>query len=92
MKNEIYTNANLTNIEKMNALAPELMKAFWAFDKLAVAEGAIPDLVVILQEIHEGGWSKFAARLAPSLSVAVHGSFALIDEAGAQSARDVVKR
>ena len=26
----------------MNELAPELMKAFWAFDKLAVAEGAIP--------------------------------------------------
>lgn len=26
----------------MNGLAPELMKAFWAFDKAAVAEGAIP--------------------------------------------------
>ena len=26
----------------MNELAPEAMKAFWAFDKLAVAEGAIP--------------------------------------------------
>ena len=26
----------------MNALAPEVMKAFWEFDKLAVAEGAIP--------------------------------------------------
>ena len=26
----------------MNELAPEVMKAFWAFDKLAVAEGAIP--------------------------------------------------
>ncbi len=26
----------------MNELAPELMKAFWAFDKAAVAEGAIP--------------------------------------------------
>ena len=26
----------------MNELAPELMKAFWAFDELSVAEGAIP--------------------------------------------------
>ena len=26
----------------MNSLAPELMKAFWAFDKAAVADGAIP--------------------------------------------------
>ena len=26
----------------MNTLAPEAMQAFWAFDKLAVAEGAIP--------------------------------------------------
>ena len=26
----------------MNALAPDLMKAFWAFDKAAVADGAIP--------------------------------------------------
>ncbi len=26
----------------MDSLAPEVMKAFWAFDKAAVAEGAIP--------------------------------------------------
>jgi AhpD family alkylhydroperoxidase len=26
----------------MEALAPELMKAFWAFDKASVAAGAIP--------------------------------------------------
>ena len=26
----------------MNELAPEVMKAFWAFDKAAVADGAIP--------------------------------------------------
>ena len=42
MKNEIYSKDNLANIHKMNALAPELMKAFWAFDKLSVAAGAIP--------------------------------------------------
>ncbi len=38
----MYNKENLGRIKKMNALAPEVMKAFWAFDKLAVAEGAIP--------------------------------------------------
>lgn len=38
----MYTKENLTKIKKMNELAPEAMKAFWAFDKLAVAEGTIP--------------------------------------------------
>ena len=38
----MYNKENLTRIKKMNELAPELMKAFWAFDKAAVAEGAIP--------------------------------------------------
>jgi AhpD family alkylhydroperoxidase len=42
MKNEVYTKDNLQKIKKMNELAPELMKAFWAFDKLSVAAGAIP--------------------------------------------------
>jgi len=37
----MYNKENLTRIKKMNTLAPELMKAFWAFDKAAVAEGAI---------------------------------------------------
>jgi AhpD family alkylhydroperoxidase len=38
----MYSKENLKKIKKMNELAPELMKAFWAFDKLSVAEGAIP--------------------------------------------------
>src|SRR3954451_22725920 len=38
----MYKKENLAQIKKMNELAPEVMKAFWAFDKLAVAEGAIP--------------------------------------------------
>lgn len=38
----MYNQENLTKIEKMNGLAPEVMKAFWAFDKAAVADGAIP--------------------------------------------------
>jgi AhpD family alkylhydroperoxidase len=38
----MYNKENLKNIKKMDTLAPEVMKAFWAFDKAAVAEGAIP--------------------------------------------------
>ena len=38
----MYSKENLTKIKKMNELAPEVMKAFWAFDKAAVADGAIP--------------------------------------------------
>jgi AhpD family alkylhydroperoxidase len=37
----MYTKENLTKIKKMSELAPEAMKAFWAFDKLSVADGAI---------------------------------------------------
>jgi AhpD family alkylhydroperoxidase len=38
----MYRQENLTKLKKMDALAPEVMKAFWAFDRAAVAEGAIP--------------------------------------------------
>src|SRR3954467_12108559 len=38
----MYSKNNLSRIKKMDSLAPELMKAFWAFDKAAVAAGAIP--------------------------------------------------
>ena len=38
----MYNKNNLGKIKKMDSLEPELMKAFWAFDKAAVAEGAIP--------------------------------------------------
>ena len=38
----MYNKNNLAKLKKMDSLAPELMKAFWAFDKLAVADGAIP--------------------------------------------------
>src|SRR3954466_1782526 len=38
----MYKHENLTKLKKMDGLAPELMKAFWAFDKAAVAAGAIP--------------------------------------------------
>src|SRR5215468_7865221 len=38
----MYNKENLAQIKKMDSLAPQVMKAFWAFDKAAVAEGAIP--------------------------------------------------
>ena len=38
----MYNKENLTKLKKMADLAPQVMKAFWAFDKAAVAEGVIP--------------------------------------------------
>jgi len=38
----MYTKENLTKLKRMDSLAPQVMKAFGAFDKAAVAEGAIP--------------------------------------------------
>src|SRR5437762_7339960 len=38
----MYNQENLARLKKMDSLAPQVMKAFWAFDKAAVAEGAIP--------------------------------------------------
>jgi AhpD family alkylhydroperoxidase len=38
----MYNKENLAKLRKMDGLAPEVMKAFWAFDKAAVADGAIP--------------------------------------------------
>ncbi len=38
----MYSKNNLSRLKKMDRLAPDVMKAFWAFDKAAMAEGAIP--------------------------------------------------
>jgi AhpD family alkylhydroperoxidase len=38
----MYNKENLKKLKKLDALAPEVMKAFWAFDKVSVADGAIP--------------------------------------------------
>src|SRR5881396_3068675 len=38
----MYRKESLAQLKKMGQLAPEVMKAFWAFDKAAVADGAIP--------------------------------------------------
>jgi AhpD family alkylhydroperoxidase len=38
----MYNKENLAKLKKMESLAPQVMKAFWAFDQAAVADGAIP--------------------------------------------------
>ena len=38
----MYDNKKLAKLKDMDRLAPDVMKAFWAFDKAALAEGAIP--------------------------------------------------
>lgn len=38
----MHTMDNMKKFPKMGKLAPEAMKAFWAFDQAALADGAIP--------------------------------------------------
>ena len=38
----MYSMDNLKNLPKLSEHAPEVTKAFWAYDKLATADGAIP--------------------------------------------------
>lgn len=40
--NPMYSKENLAQLTKLQTLAPEVASAFWAFDKAAVADGAIP--------------------------------------------------
>jgi AhpD family alkylhydroperoxidase len=38
----MYSMENLKKLKTIEANAPEALKAFWAFDKAAMADGAIP--------------------------------------------------
>lgn len=38
----MYDMKNLGKLKSMEASAPEAIKAFWAFDKAAMAAGAVP--------------------------------------------------
>ena len=38
----MYSIDNLNNLPQMDRLSSEATKAFWAYDKAALAEGAIP--------------------------------------------------
>lgn len=38
----MYSMSNLSKLKTMEAAAPAAIEAFWAFDKAAMADGAIP--------------------------------------------------
>ncbi len=38
----MYDKKNLAKLNTLDTDAPEAMKAFWAFDKAAMADGAVP--------------------------------------------------
>ena len=38
----MYSKTNLGKLKILDANAPDAMQAFWAFDKAAMADGAIP--------------------------------------------------
>ena len=38
----MYDKKHLAKLKQMDSLAPDAMQAFWAFDKAALAAGAIP--------------------------------------------------
>jgi AhpD family alkylhydroperoxidase len=81
----MYNKSNLARIKKMESLAPELMKAFWALDKAAVAAGAIPvkykELIAVAVatttqcpyciDIHTGNARKAGATEAELLEAAM---------------------
>jgi len=41
-KKTMYSKDNLNKVSQLGDLAPEATKAFWAYDKAALADGAIP--------------------------------------------------
>jgi AhpD family alkylhydroperoxidase len=81
----MYNKEHLARLKKMNELAPEAMKAFWAFDKIAVADGAIPvkykELIAVAVatttqcpyciEIHTGNARKAGATDAELVEAAI---------------------
>ena len=58
----------------------------------ALAEGAVSDLIVILQKEHEGGRRKIRARRAARLAVTMLRRLALIDEAFRQAPGELAGR
>ncbi len=53
----MYDMKNLGKLKLMDASAPDGMKAFWAFDKAAMAAGAIPvkykELLALGGRVHD---------------------------------------
>jgi AhpD family alkylhydroperoxidase len=81
----MYNKENLGRLKTMENLAPEVMKAFWAFDRAAVAEGAIPvkykELIAVAValttqcpyciEIHSGNARKAGATETEMVEAAI---------------------
>src|SRR5690349_25143424 len=81
----MYKKENLAKLKTMESLAPEAMKAFWAFDKASVAEGAIPvkykELIAVAValttqcpyciDIHSGNARKAGATDAEIIEAAI---------------------
>lgn len=81
----MYQKENLAKLKEMDRLATEVMKAFWAFDKAAVAEGAISvkhkELIAVAValttqcpyciEIHSGNARKAGATEAEIVEAAM---------------------
>src|SRR5512141_3295856 len=81
----MHHKENLAQLKRMNELAPEVMRAFWTFDKIAVAEGAIPvkykELIAVAValttqcpyciEIHSGNARKAGATEAELAEAAI---------------------
>jgi AhpD family alkylhydroperoxidase len=81
----MYDKKHLAKLKTMDSLAPEVMKAFWAFDKAAVADGAIAvkykELIAVAValttqcpyciEIHSAGARKAGASEAEIVEAAM---------------------
>jgi hypothetical protein len=65
----MYNKENLAKLTTMDKLAPEVKKAFWAFDKAAVAEGAMPVKCRCFNNLHHHLPSR-SARDRPHLPAA----------------------
>jgi AhpD family alkylhydroperoxidase len=69
----VYDMKNLGKLKNLESNAPEAIKAFWAFDKAAMAGGAIP--------------SKYKELMAPAVAFTTQCPYCI--EIHAKKARDV---
>ena len=49
----MYNQERLTKLKRMNELAPEVMKAFWVFDKAAVVAAALRAGGAVVHATHD---------------------------------------
>jgi AhpD family alkylhydroperoxidase len=81
----MYSKENLARLKKLDSLAPQVMKAFWAFDMATVVDGAIPikykELIAVAValttqcpyciDIHSGNARKVGASDAEMIEAAM---------------------